>query len=80
MKAESDTKAEKAKSIAGLFRFICPSYYIPGKQDQPVDIPLIRREIARVQRIIQGENFEIRKTLWTYSLIIEKQRQIILVW
>jgi Zn-finger nucleic acid-binding protein len=24
---------EKSKRIAGLFRFICPSYYIPGKQE-----------------------------------------------
>lgn len=23
---------EKSKRIAGMFRFICPSYYIPGKQ------------------------------------------------
>lgn len=33
MKAESEEKLEKAKKIAGIFRFICPSYYIPGKQD-----------------------------------------------
>ena len=33
MKSESDEKAKKAKKIAKIFRFICPSYYIPGKQD-----------------------------------------------
>ena len=29
---ESEAKAAKAKRIAHLFRFLCPSYYIPGKQ------------------------------------------------
>ena len=33
MKAESEEKAKKAGKIANMFRFICPSYYIPGKQD-----------------------------------------------
>ncbi len=33
MHEESGEKVEKAKKIAGMFRFICPSYYIPGKQD-----------------------------------------------
>lgn len=29
---ESQEKAEKAHKIAKMFRFLCPSYYIPGKQ------------------------------------------------
>jgi len=29
---EMKAKADKAQSIANMFRFICPSYYIPGKQ------------------------------------------------
>jgi len=33
MRAESQANNKKAKKIAGIFRFICPSYYIPGKQD-----------------------------------------------
>jgi Zn-finger nucleic acid-binding protein len=33
MQEEGEEKLEKAKKIARLFRFICPSYYIPGKQD-----------------------------------------------
>jgi len=33
MKAESEEKLKKARNIANMFRFICPSYYIPGKQD-----------------------------------------------
>jgi len=33
MKAEDEAKIGKARKIANMFRFICPSYYIPGKQD-----------------------------------------------
>ena len=33
MKSESDEKVKKARKIAHIFRFICPSYYMPGKQD-----------------------------------------------
>lgn len=33
MRAESEEKAEKARRIAHIFRFICPSYYIPGDQE-----------------------------------------------
>lgn len=32
MHAKDAAKAERAKKIAHAFRFICPSYYIPGKQ------------------------------------------------
>jgi Zn-finger nucleic acid-binding protein len=33
MREESHEKGEKARRIARIFRFISPSYYIPGKQD-----------------------------------------------
>jgi uncharacterized protein len=32
MNQESEEKAMKAKKIAHIFRFVCPSYFIPGKQ------------------------------------------------
>ena len=32
MEAESEQELAKARKIANMFRFICPSYYIPGKQ------------------------------------------------
>jgi preprotein translocase subunit SecA len=34
----------------------------------------VAREIARAQRIIEGQNFEIRRTLWRYSAMVEEQR------
>jgi hypothetical protein len=32
MRQASNEKREKAKRIGRILRFICPSYYIPGKQ------------------------------------------------
>lgn len=31
--AQGEESRQKAERIAWMFRFICPSYYIPGKQD-----------------------------------------------
>ena len=33
MRAQSQEHAERARVIARIFRFLCPSYYLPGKQD-----------------------------------------------
>jgi len=33
MGAEDQAKFNKVRKIANMFRFVCPSYYIPGKQD-----------------------------------------------
>jgi len=33
MRRESEEGKQKARRIANAFRFICPSYYIPGDQD-----------------------------------------------
>ena len=33
MTAENEAKLQKASKISNMFRFICPSNYIPGKQD-----------------------------------------------
>ena len=33
MRAQSKEKLQKSRRIANMFRFICPSHYIPGKQD-----------------------------------------------
>lgn len=35
----------------------------------------IRREINSAQRRIEGQNFEVRKSLWEYSRLLEMQRQ-----
>jgi len=46
----------------------------PARQDGPVDDAVVAREIARAQRIIEGQHVEIRRTLWRYSAMVEEQR------
>jgi preprotein translocase subunit SecA len=41
------------------------------------DDPEIGREIAYVQRVIDGESFEIRRTLRKYSYCLERQRRLV---
>jgi preprotein translocase subunit SecA len=53
---------------------LIPPRHRPAPSDQPVEDPIVRREIARAQRIIEGQNFEIRRTLWRYSAMVEEQR------
>jgi preprotein translocase subunit SecA len=48
---------------------------VSGNRDEPLDHPVLRAEIARAQRIIEGQNLEIRKTLWRYASAIEGQRR-----
>ncbi|MBN1464829.1 accessory Sec system translocase SecA2 [candidate division KSB1 bacterium] len=45
--------------------------------DDEIDHPVIRQEVARIQRICDGQNLEIKKTLCKYSDLLEKQRVIL---
>lgn len=49
--------------------------FIPDRRTEPIDNPVVRGEIARAQRIIEGQNFEIRRTLWRYASVVEEQRR-----
>jgi preprotein translocase subunit SecA len=60
----------------GIDELIPPKYYPPKKND-PINNPVVEREINRAQRIIEGENFEIRNNLLKYSSLVEKQRSIL---
>ena len=54
---------------------LIPRSHWPERRETPVEDRVVRREIARAQRIIEGQNSEIRKTLWLYSALIERQRR-----
>ena len=56
-------------------RELIPQALIPERQEAPIDNPVIRSEIARAQRIVDGQNYEIRKTLCNYATPIEEQRR-----
>lgn len=53
---------------------LIPPRHRPAPQGTPVLDPIVRRELGRAQRIIEGQNFEIRRTLWRYSSMVEEQR------
>lgn len=55
-------------------RALIPRSRQPAPRNEPIDDPVVRREIARAQRIIEGQHFEIRKTLWRYAAMVEEQR------
>ncbi len=44
----------------GIRRLI-PPQHVPAAREAPIDHPVVRREIARAQRIIEGQNAEIRQ-------------------
>jgi preprotein translocase subunit SecA len=50
------------------------------RQEGVLDSPLVRRDIIHAQRVIEGQNFAIRKSLEKYSLMIETQRQVVERW
>ncbi len=58
----------------GIMELI-PKGHRPGRSANPLEDLVIRREIARAQRIIEGQNFEIRRTLWRYSALVDEQRR-----
>jgi preprotein translocase subunit SecA len=60
----------------GVMKLI-PKAHRPAPQKTAVDDPIVLREVARAQRIIEGQNFEIRKTLWRYSDMVDEQRRMV---
>ncbi|HZS08206.1 MAG TPA: accessory Sec system translocase SecA2 [Blastocatellia bacterium] len=59
---------------------LIPAQLRPAPQSEPVEHPVIRREVERLQRIVEGQNYEIRKTLWRYSSLVEEQRKKLQEW
>ena len=59
-------------------RNLIPADAMPPHSDAPIDNPLVRREIARAQRIIEGQNLEMRRTLYGYSSVVEDQNEALM--
>ena len=58
----------------GINKIIRPDQY-SSNQDSPLNKPAIIKGVLHAQRTIEGQNYDIRKTLCMYSNIIEIQRQ-----
>jgi preprotein translocase subunit SecA len=59
---------------------LIPKANRPSLQPGAIADPVVAREIARAQRIVEGQNFEIRRTLWKYSMMVDDQRTIVHRW
>ena len=57
---------------------LIPSDLLENLTTTEIDNIIIRREVERIQRICEGQNLEIKKTLTKYSDLIEKQRMILI--
>jgi preprotein translocase subunit SecA len=55
-------------------RGLIPEALLPAPQEEPIENAVIRREVARAQRIVEGQDLEIRRTLWRYATPVEEQR------
>ena len=58
----------------GIGKLIPARYF--DRSDAPVTNPVVLREVARAQRIVEGQNFEIRRTLARYSAVVEEQHRL----
>ena len=59
---------------------LIPRTHLPARRAAPIEDEVVGREIARAQRIIEGQNFDIRRTLWKYSAMVDEQRAIVYRW
>jgi preprotein translocase subunit SecA len=64
---------EDALLVRYGIRNLIPARFLTDVSTTPIENPLVRREIARAQRIIEGQNFEIRRTISKYAAIIDEQ-------
>jgi preprotein translocase subunit SecA len=56
----------------GLSRLI-PARLVPARQEQPVEGAVLRSEIARAQRVIEGQHWDIRRLVARYAAVVERQ-------
>jgi preprotein translocase subunit SecA len=56
-------------------RSLIPARHLPERRDDAIDDPVVAAELARAQRIIEGQDFEIRQTLWRYNWPVDQHRR-----
>ncbi|NNE34105.1 MAG: hypothetical protein HKN13_02645 [Rhodothermales bacterium] len=59
---------------------LIPRKLRPSRQYSPLSVPRIQVELDRLQRIVEGQNQQIRRTLARYSALVEKQRATLQAW
>ncbi len=59
---------------------LLPANVLAERGGEPIEAPLVRREVARAQRIAEGELFDARRRLYQFSEILERQRRYLADW
>jgi len=54
---------------------LIPARLRSGPSDAPIENPIVCREVARAQRIVEGQHVEIRRTLARYAVVVEEQHR-----
>ncbi len=55
----------------GIDRFL-ESRFVQ-RQDTNIDHPVVQGEIERLQRNVEGQNYDVRRALWKYASVVEQQ-------
>ena len=50
------------------------------RRDGPVEDRFLRGDIVHGQRVIEGRNLDLRRSLWRYAALVETQRGIVAGW
>lgn len=58
----------------GIENMIPKSFY-PRKQEESLTNPIFAKKICQAQRIIQGQNYDLREELYSYSTLLTELRQ-----
>jgi preprotein translocase subunit SecA len=54
-----------------------PAEYKELKQDSPLDKPIIMRAINHTQKVVEGQLFDAKVTLFKYAALVEDQRLLV---
>lgn len=58
-------------------RNLIPARRYPARSDHPVEDYVVLREVARAQRVVEGQNLEIRRTLSRYARVLDEQHRLL---
>ena len=56
---------------------LLPAKMMHYDQKGEIENKIIKGEIERIQRIVEGQNLEIKKTIYKYNFLIETQREML---
>jgi preprotein translocase subunit SecA len=57
-------------------RDLLPAKYRDARLDSEIDDRKVEKEIERAQRIVEARNASVRRTLWMFEGVLERQRRI----